>query len=605
MEIKRLINISESLGFNDVASSLKFICSRMNDNSCPIILPLVGEFSAGKTSLINALTDAKKLETSTKPTTSTIYEINFGCDRSYAMVKTENGSFQEIDDISTLKNSELLNSDFVKVFDTSSKIAPTTLLIDTPGLSSNDPRHRQALVSFLPEADGILLVMDINAQLSRSTIDFVNTISLSGRPIYLILTYCDTKTTEDAQRTINNIKTDHKLPFQKIICTSSKTGYLDEMFQLLNEIQRDKSTILKKVYSSRIKTITDDILLRIDELLSSSQDDKALQESINKQKLELRKVQDKLDRIFESAKAEIDESKRKVCREFEDSVFGKLDTLVAGKSSNFDAEAMSIVNNTSSLSLNNFKNAVRKLISEASNQGEKANISLTSLSELDISDYSINGLSYNLNLNEVGHEYDKRIASGLKIAAALGAVVATAGAASGAAAAEGVAEGATMLKTVDMVTDIADTVSDVSSIVSNRNSVKQIQGLINQAQGEFDNIESTQQGIGQRFGSDKGIIDSMVGFVTDSAWGKPQRRKAIHEYVDGNLMPSFKSELSRISSELESRIKQTILADAAIYTKEMTNVLEDLLQTQKMKKEEFQTFISNLRDYKQEILTNK
>ena len=606
MEISRLIEICDTLGFKDVASSLRVIDSRMNDHSCPIILPLVGEFSAGKTSLINALTDAKKLETSTKPTTSTIYEIHFGCERSYATVKTENGDFQEIDDLASLKNSELTNADFVKVYDTSSRIAPTTLLIDTPGLSSSDPRHRQALVSFLPEADGILLVMDINAQLSRSTIDFVNTMSLSGRPIYLIMTYCDTKTPEDAQRTINNIKTDHQLPFKRI--TSSKSGYLDEMYDLLGEIQRDKSAILEKVYSSRVKRITDDILQRIDELLSSSQDDNALQESISKQKLELRKVQDKLDRIFESAKAEIDESKRKVCREFEDSVFGKLDALVAGKSANFDAEAMSIVNNTSSLSLNNFKNAVRKLISEASSQGEKANITLASLAELDMSEYSIDGLSYNLNLNEVGHEYDKRIASGLKIAAAVGAVVATAGAASGAtgaAAAEGAAGTATMLQTVDTVTDIADTVSDVSSIVSNKNSVQKIQGLISQTQGEFDNIETTQQGIGQRFGSDKGIIDSMVGFVTDSAWGKPQRRRAIHEYVDGNLMPSFKSELSRISSELESRIKQVILADAAIYTQEMTSALEALLQSQREKKEEFQTFISSLRDYKQEILTNK
>lgn len=593
MDINRAIDISEKLGFSDIHNSMVGWARKMSDSDCPIILPLVGEFSSGKTSLINALTDSMSLETSTKPTTATIFEVHFGCDRVHALVKSGDGESIDIEDIVTLKNSELSDADYVKIFDTSDRISPSTLLIDTPGLSSSDPRHKQALVSFLPEADGILVVMDINAQLSRTTVDFVNTISLSGRPIYLVLTKCDTKTNMQVEETISYIRNNHQLPFRGIIRTSSSSGNLDEMYTLLGDIQKDKGRILETVYAKRIEDAVSEMVSRIDLLLASTQDDKSIQEEISKQRLELSKINSKVDRVFDSVETDINLCKQNSCRQFEDAVFGKLDMLVAGKSSNFDAEAISIINNSSTLSLNNFKESVRAIIADAVKSVEVCNVTLSGVSEIDLSGYSIDGISYNLNLNEVGHEHDSKIAAGLKLAAAVGVVAATAGAGSGAAG--GAIAG--------NVVDIADTVSDVGSIISNNNSVQQIQGIVSTAQTEFDSIDETQKGIGQRFGSDKGIVESLVGFVTDSAMGKPQRRRAIHEYMDGSLLPSFKSELNRISSELLSRIKQSITADVALSTKEITDTLESLLKSQKEERQAYEERLSVLRDCRTELLT--
>lgn len=162
MDINRAIDISEKLGFSDIHNSMVGWARKMSDSDCPIILLLVGEFSSGKTSLINSLTDSRSLETSTKPTTATIFEVHFGCDRVHALVKSGDGESIDIEDIVTLKNSELSDADYVKIFDTSDRISPSTLLIDTPGLSSSDPRHKQALVSFLPEADGIYRIYGID-----------------------------------------------------------------------------------------------------------------------------------------------------------------------------------------------------------------------------------------------------------------------------------------------------------------------------------------------------------------------------------------------------------------------------------------------------------
>ena len=61
MEIDRLLEIAQNLGFEDLQKDLQWLSYRMSQANCPIVLPLVGEFSAGKTTLLNALTDNKKL----------------------------------------------------------------------------------------------------------------------------------------------------------------------------------------------------------------------------------------------------------------------------------------------------------------------------------------------------------------------------------------------------------------------------------------------------------------------------------------------------------------------------------------------------------------
>ena len=149
--IDRLISIAQDIGLPSEAAQLSYIKQRIANENCELILPLVGEFSAGKTTLINSLTDAKQLETATKPTTATIFEIHFGCDSCYAEVYDDKGGKMRVDDMSSLKNENLGDSLVVNVFDTSTRIPSNIVLVDTPGLSSEDPRHRQTLIDFLPD----------------------------------------------------------------------------------------------------------------------------------------------------------------------------------------------------------------------------------------------------------------------------------------------------------------------------------------------------------------------------------------------------------------------------------------------------------------------
>jgi hypothetical protein len=63
MDCISLIDIATQLGFSDLIAKLQAILERQNKDDAPLTLPLVGEFSSGKTTLINSLTNSHQLET--------------------------------------------------------------------------------------------------------------------------------------------------------------------------------------------------------------------------------------------------------------------------------------------------------------------------------------------------------------------------------------------------------------------------------------------------------------------------------------------------------------------------------------------------------------
>ena len=598
--ITRILEIANSLGFDDLRKDLERIYERTKQTNAELTFPLVGEFSSGKTTLINALTDSKKLETATKPTTATIYEVHFGCEKCHASVLNANGDFEEYDDISALKNDQLADATVVNIFDTSTKVPSTTILVDTPGLSSPDPRHKQTLVDFLPYADGILLVTDVNQQITRSLTDFIQTMKLSKKPIYLVITKCDTKSQSDLDAAKQYISDNCKLPIQQMACVSSLKDNLQELYTLLDTIQKDKNNIVKQVDGQRVKNIVNEMLARMEELLKVSSTDKDLDEAIRKQEYELNLINRNIERLIEDTKSEIEETERNIIRKFEDTISERLESLVVGKSDNFDADAVSAINNTASLLFNDYKFDIQRLLQEKarSRKNTENGIFLRSLEEMDISSYSISGLNYNLDLNSAGHQYDGMISTGVKVAAAVGAVVAVASTGGGAAVAAAA--------TVDNAIDIADTVSDVGSIVSNNRMVDRIEKVVSiagKASDNFDAIDGYNQRAGQQVGANRGIVESMVGFVTDKTWGKPQRKRAIRNYMDDTLMPDFKREMKNVGNVLIVNIQKTLQEEASETIEAKRSSLEKLKQERKDKKEEYNQRINQIRDYKHELMT--
>ena len=617
MELQKMTTIAQSLGFNDLMAELNALAQRQEQENCPLILPLVGEFSSGKTTLINALTDSKKLETATKPTTATIYQIHFGSESCHATVYYEDGKHIEVEDIAELKNDAINDATIVDVYDTSNKVPSTTILVDTPGLSSPDPRHKQTLVDFLPQADAILLVSDINQQITRSITDFIKTMSLAKRQIFLVLTKSDTKSASDLIAAKEYISKNTEIPLAQVACVSAIKNDMSELYDLFDSIQKSKGDILQKVNEQRLSNIAKEMLGRIDRLMSASSSDMETDEAIREQQYSLDKLNRNIDRLISDLRSDINDIETSISREFEDKVFDSLDTIVAGNSNDFDSEAISTINSLSSLLFSDYKVQVQKRLrekAESRSQSDDA-VNLRSISELDMSSYAINGLSYNLNLNTIGHEKDGAISNGLKVAAAVAAVatagcalagaaggVATAGAATGAASSAGVTAGAAASSASAL--GAADLVLDAGTILYARSKLSKMERMAKfagQASERLTKINDADQKFGEQMGASKGMVESLVGFVTENMCSKPQRRRAIINYIDGTLAPQFKSELSQISNALTQAISDILHQEASTSAEQMVSALNELKSARTAKEAEFKERMAKLKDYKREL----
>lgn len=616
--IEFLKEVAQELGQQKILNSLNAIQERASQQNANLLIPLVGEFSSGKTTLLNALTDSKKLETATKPTTATIYEIHFGCNKCEANVVLSDGQVAHFDDLGELKNDQLSDAQIVTVFDTSTKVPSSTILVDTPGLSSPVVKHRQVLVDFLPAADAILLVVDINQQVTRSLTDFIDMIKLSKRPVYIVLTKSDTKSVSEIEAAKQYIADNCKLPVQQVVVVSAAKDNISELYALLETIQKSKNEILAKVDGQRIKDFAQILVNRVDEMLTASSSDENLDMEIRRQQLDLDKIKRNINKLIDSMASDICEDGTNISRRFEDSMYEKLGSLVAGGSANMDNDALSVINNTASLLLSEYKNNIMGILKSKvqSAQGSESEIPVESLMSIDLSEIQISGLNYNLDLNSMGHEYDGIIKTGVIAVAAVATVaaaVATAGAAGAAAGAAGTAGTAgaaagtagtagaagTVATTVaaSKAVDIIDTATDVGSIIYTRKMMKRIakaEEFAGKAVDKYNKIEKADE---------KGILSSMVGFATERLLSKPQRVRAVRNYVDGTLAPEFKSQMENLSQSVVNMVRGSLQNDATEMIAQKTAMLNELKEQCSEHKAEFARRKETLKQYKEKLST--
>lgn len=598
--IETIRNIAKYLNLNNIISELNDIELRSNEENTPLILPLVGEFSSGKTTLINALTDSKKLETSTKPTTSTIYEIHFGCDFCCAKIINEDGTTYEINDISELKNERLANAEVVTVFDTSKQVPSSTILVDTPGLSSPNPKHKQTLIDFIPKADGIILTVDINQQITKSLTDFIETIKLSNSPIFLVLTKSDTKSDSDIITAKKYISENCQIPLEQVAVVSASTNYLNELYSLLNNIQKDKNEIIKKVDEQRLKNIVKFLSEHIKELMKATSSEKELDEAIKQSQCKLNRIKENIDRLISSTIYDIDIITDAISRKFENILYSRLSAIINGKSSNIDMETISAINTTSSLLMNEYRNNINALLNEkAKCQRDFENeVSLSFFEYMDLSSLQMSNLTYNLNLNEMGHQYDNIIKKGIIAAVAVTTVAVGAGAASAGTAS--VAGAISTTGTVTKAIDIADTISDIGSIIYHYNNKRKIEMtskalvLASNSKDEYTKIENKNQ---------DGLLELFISTATDKLISKPQRVRAIREYIEHSLSPEFRNGLNHISQSIITFIHNNLKEEASIVINQKNELLNILKSEINDKKELFKQRTKQLHEF-QNILSS-
>ncbi|WP_147294874.1 dynamin family protein [Oceanobacillus arenosus] len=153
-----------------------------------------GHFSAGKSSMINALIGADLLAKSPVPTSANIVKISAG-DGS-ALVYFHNDDvieFKEPYDLDMIK-AYSMDKDTIKKIEirTSEDVIPAGVsIMDTPGIDAADDADRLITEASLHLVDVLFYVMDYNHVQSEVNLRFLKSIQEKGIPFYTIINQID------------------------------------------------------------------------------------------------------------------------------------------------------------------------------------------------------------------------------------------------------------------------------------------------------------------------------------------------------------------------------------------------------------------------------
>lgn len=322
-KINKLIEIGKYLNDDDYSVQLV----RMHDSleNKEYLLSVMGQFSAGKSRLINNLLEKDILPVHTTETTALITFIRYGKDEHAELIYT-NGTSEsvEISDVSDIWQSgdtqKLSELESIIVYVDSPVLASGLVLADTPGINTIIEKHQELTGYILRRSDRVLYVM--NKSMTASDQRFLNKIRDDGLSIVFARTRMDTieETGEDpveaAGKDLASMMeyTDDTVFFLSNERSSMYFNCVSELREYLSDtIGSDISAFLEEDCRKRASVIAEQYISRLNEKLSvlnNIADGKA-QELENKRK-ELQNAMEALNRMLEKNKKNLNERFRQV-----------------------------------------------------------------------------------------------------------------------------------------------------------------------------------------------------------------------------------------------------------------------------------------------------
>lgn len=228
-------------------------------------IAFIGEFSAGKTSIVNRILsqdtpNATLLPVSAKATTAIPTYIAGGDFTTYQFVSPD-GTLKGISEDTFKKVSkEILGkiegvSNLIKYFVMTYKNPHLTgmSILDTPGFSSGDEEDASRTVRVINECDALFWVFDVNAgTVNRSSLEVIK--DNMSRPLFVIINKVDTKSKSDVDAVEKLIKKsfdDEGIKVEGYIRFSSKEP-IETLMNVIDSIPNDNSA------EQYISLLTDD-----------------------------------------------------------------------------------------------------------------------------------------------------------------------------------------------------------------------------------------------------------------------------------------------------------------------------------------------------------
>lgn len=214
-----LISLAHTLNASSLSNQLAIMQRNLLQDGFKIIV--VGEFSRGKSTFINALLGKRVLPSKTRPTTTIINRITYGADKKFILHYRDTEQTQSIDEdafkkitavddvsdtVSEQKINEISRIAYAEIAYPIDLCRDGIELIDTPGTNDTDQLREEITFSFIPEADAAILLLSATQILSRSELDFLKERILKNdiAKVFFVINFKDQlEYAEDGKRIID------------------------------------------------------------------------------------------------------------------------------------------------------------------------------------------------------------------------------------------------------------------------------------------------------------------------------------------------------------------------------------------------------------------
>lgn len=302
-----------------------------------IKVPLVGVFSAGKSSLLNVFTQKSgMLPIDVLPETAIAYELYYGTDEKVELYRDE--KLIEECSITQIKSLHSAPGDVAKVYCDSEPVKQLQdkgiILVDMPGIGSGIERHDAAIMNYLNEGTAFVLLVDAEqGSLRGSTMTFMEELSKYGLAPAVLVSKIDKKPESEIKEIVEYIqyqmeKVGIEHPFVSTVCAVNHD--LLGLQSFLNIL--DANELIAKRMGGQLKLIISYVIDQLKTRIGLRQTDIAnVDEKLKKIETEIDNV--RIDQPIDNSNADTPEK----------STSDILESIESALCTNVDALAMMIV----------------------------------------------------------------------------------------------------------------------------------------------------------------------------------------------------------------------------------------------------------------------
>jgi GTP-binding protein EngB required for normal cell division len=204
--LARLDTHAHSIG--DLTSAAR-VGALSAERSRPVVLAVVGEFNAGKSTFINALIGADIAPTGVLPTTATLHHLRWAPDPFAKVIfATGHDPSERIVALGELR-ATLAGLDTAAIRRVEIRLPLASLvaveILDTPGFNAPDARHASVARSAFDEADVAIWLLDATQAIKQSERAVLEEAQRAKLPVQMFVNKSDRLSPKDLQKVMDGV----------------------------------------------------------------------------------------------------------------------------------------------------------------------------------------------------------------------------------------------------------------------------------------------------------------------------------------------------------------------------------------------------------------